>query len=98
MATFSHRHVYSASLHYPMSIKAIDSVCSQEILAMNVTLFTSGTLYVTNIPSVNCNNTLFCSALRGEHAGEGFRSLRFIIFEIYACEVEKLSILRKFHI
>ena len=85
VAKFSHRHVYSASLQYPMSIRAIDSVCPQPNLAMSVTLFTSVTLCVTNIPSTNCNNTLCCSELNGEHAGEVFRSLRLIVFEISAC-------------
>ena len=82
MANFSHRHVYSASLHYPMSIMAIDPVCPQAILPMRVTLFPSGMLCVTNIPSINGNDTLFCSELNGKHAGESFRSLRLIVFEI----------------
>ena len=96
VAIFSHRHVYSASLHYLMSISAIDSVCPQAILATSVTLFPFEMLCVTNIPSINCNYTLFCSELNGEHAGESFRSLRFILFEIYVCKVEKWSISRKF--
>ena len=80
MANFLHAHVYSASLHYPMSIRAIDSVCPQAVLAVSVTVFTSGTLCVTNIPSINCNITLLCSELNVEQAGEVFRSLRFIVF------------------
>ena len=32
VANFLHGHVYSASLHYPMSIGAIDPVCPQAIL------------------------------------------------------------------
>ena len=36
VASFSHRHVYSASLHHPKSIRAIDSVCPQAILATTV--------------------------------------------------------------
>ena len=55
VANFSPRHVYSGSLHNPMSIRAIDSVCPQAILAMGVALFTSGTPWVTNIPLINCN-------------------------------------------
>ena len=78
MDNFSHRHVYSASLHYPMSIGPIDSVCPQAILAMSVTLFHCKMLRVTNIPSIKCNSTLFCSELNGEQAGESFRQLRLI--------------------
>ena len=92
VANFSHRHVYSVSLHYLMSIRATDSVCSQAISAMSVTQLNSGTLCVTNIPSINCKNTLFCSELNGEDDGEGFRWLRFIIFEIYACKFEKIDV------
>ena len=64
-----------------MPIRGIDSVCPQAILAMSVTLFTSGTLRVTNIPSISCNNTVFCSELSVEHAGEGFRSLQVTHYE-----------------
>ena len=74
MANFSHRHVYSASLHNPMSIMAIDPVCPQAILPMRVTLFHSGMLRVTNISSINGNDTLFCSELNGEHAGESLKN------------------------
>ena len=79
MANVLHRHVSSASLYYPMSIRAIGSVCPEAILAMSVTLFTSGTLCATNIPLINCNNALSFSELNGEHASEGFRSLRLIV-------------------
>ena len=82
MANFSHRHVYSASLHHPMSIMAIDPVCPQAILPMRVTLFPSGMLCVTNIPSINDKDTSFCSELNGKHAAESFTSLRVIVFEI----------------
>ena len=80
MANFSHRHVNSASLHYPMSIMAIDPVCLQAILPMM--LFPSSMLCVTNIIYINGNDTLFCSELNGEHAGETYRSLQRIVFEI----------------
>ena len=73
MANFSHRDVYSVSVHYPMSISAIDPVCPQAISAMTVTLFPSEMLCVTNVPLINCNNTLFCSELNGEHIGGRFR-------------------------
>ena len=82
MTKFPHRHVYNASSQYRMSIGAIDSVCPQAILAMSVMLFTSWTLCVTNVPLINCTNTVFCLELNGEHDGEGFRSLLFIVFEI----------------
>ena len=82
MANFSHRHVYSASLPYPMSIMATDPVCPQAILPMRLTLFPSGMLCGTNIPSISGNDTLYCSELHGEHAGESFMSLRLIVFEV----------------
>ena len=63
---------------------------------MSVTLFTSGTLCATNAPLINGNTTPSCSELNVKHAGEGFGSLRFIVFEIYACKLEKLLIFRKF--
>ena len=44
MANFSHRHVNSVSLHYPISIVAIDPVCPQAILPLRSTLYPSGTL------------------------------------------------------
>ena len=70
-------------LHYPMSARAIDTVCPKAILPMGVTLFPSMMLFVTNIPSTNGNDALFCSKLNGEYAGENFMSLRFLVFEIY---------------
>ena len=82
MAYFSHRHLYSASLHYPMSISAIDPVCPQAILPMTVTLFPSGMPCVTNILSINGNDTFFCSELNGKDAGERLRSLQLIVFGI----------------
>ena len=82
MANFLHKHVYSASLHYPMSIMSTDPVCPQVILSMRMTLFTSGMLCVTNIPSTNCNDTIFCSELNGEDAGESLRSLHLLVLEI----------------
>ena len=65
-----------------MSIRAIDPVCPEAILPIRVTLFPSGMLRVTNIPLMNCSDTLFCSELNGEHGGESFMSLQFIVFEI----------------
>ena len=83
MANSSHRHVYTASLHYPVSIRAIDAVYPQAILPMRVTLLPSGMLGVTNIRSINRNGTSFCSELNGEHAGGSFMSLRLIVIETY---------------
>ena len=82
MANFLHRHVYSASLHYPMSIMSIDPACPQAIFPMRVTLIPSRILCVTNFPSINGNDILLCSELNGEHAGESFRLLPLIVFEI----------------
>ena len=48
-----------------MSVRAIDTVCPQAILPMRVTLFSSEMLFGTNIPSINCNDTSFCSGLNG---------------------------------
>ena len=70
-----HRRVFSAFLHYSMSIRAIDSVCPQASLPVRVTLFLSGMLCVTNIPSINCNDTLFCSEYKREHAGESVMAI-----------------------
>ena len=70
MANFSNRHDYYAPLHYPMSITAIEPVCPQTILPMRVTLFTSGMLCVTHIPLINGKDTLSCSELNVEHAGD----------------------------
>ena len=80
VANFSLMHVYSASLHYPILVKAIDLVCPQAILPMGVTLFPSGTLCATNIPSINHNDTIFYSEMSEKHDGETFMSLRFTVF------------------
>ena len=78
---FLHRDVYSASSHYPMSISAIDPVCPQTQFAQ----FAFGD---------ECDAVPFRDAMRHkypwneEHSGESFRSLPFIVFEIYACKVE----------
>ena len=74
---FSHRHVYSASLHCPLSIKAIDPVCPQANSPKTATLFPSGMLCVTNISSINGNDISFCAELNKEHAGERFFLSRY---------------------
>ena len=75
-ANFSHRHVYSASWHYPTSISAIHPVCPQAILPMRVALFPSGMIYMTNIWSRYRNNMSFYSELNVERVGEDFVSIR----------------------
>ena len=80
-----------------MSISAIDPACPRAILAMSVML-PSEMLCVTNISSINCNNTLFSLELNGEHVGESYISLRLITFEICACEFEKLTNSQKFYL
>ena len=42
------------------------------------------------------NNTLSCSELNGEHAGEGFRSIRHILTPLLACKSKKCHFSRKF--
>ena len=44
----------------------------------------------------NSNNTLSCSELNGEHAGEGFRSIRHILTPLLACKAKKCHFSRKF--
>ena len=82
VANFSHRHDYSDSLHYPMPIRVLAQFALRRF-CRGLTLFPSGMLCVTNIPSINCNDTYVCSELNGEHAGESCMSLRFIVVEIY---------------
>ena len=77
VADFSHQHVYTVSVPYPIPNRAIDPGYYQAILLGRETLFPSGMLYVTNIRSGNRNITSFCSELNREHA-DIFTSLRFI--------------------
>ena len=42
------------------------------------------------------NNTLCCSELNGEHAGEGFRSIWHILTQLWACKAKKCHFSRKF--
>ena len=95
MGNFSHRHVYIVCFYYPMSIMAIDPVLPQAILPIMVTLFPFGMVSVTNIPSINVNDTSFYSELNGEHAGENSMSLRLMVFVIRYCNFEKSSIWQK---
>ena len=52
-------------------------------------------LRMLNIATVYSSNTLSCSELNGEHAGECFTSLRHILTPRWACKAKKLF-LRKF--
>ena len=43
-----------------------------------------------NIAAGYSNNTLSCSELNGEHAGEGFRSLRHILTPLLAFKAKNV--------
>ena len=58
--------------------------------------FYLGALRMLNIAMGYSNNTLSCSELNGEHAGEGFRSLRHILTPLLACKAKKCHFSRKF--
>ena len=58
--------------------------------------FYLGALRMLNIAAGYSNNTLYCSELNGEHAGEGFRSLRHILTPLWACKDKKCHFSRKF--
>ena len=49
-----------------------------------------------NIATGYTKNTLSCSELNEEHAGEGFRSLRYILTPLWACKAKKCHFSRKF--
>ena len=93
MTIFSHRHAYSDSLYYPISIRVIDPIYSQAILPASVTLFPSVLMDVTNTGSKTVT-TLHFVQLNGEYAGESFMSLRFIVIETCG----KLMISQKFEL
>ena len=42
------------------------------------------------------NNTLSCSELNGEYAGESFKSIRHILTQLWACKAKKCHFSRKF--
>ena len=97
VANFSHRHVYSASLSEPMSIRAIDQVCPQAILPMSVTLFPFGMLCVTNISSISCNALHFVPNWTGNTLVSVLCTTTYSYWGryTYVCKFEKLSISRK---
>ena len=49
-----------------------------------------------NIATGYSKNALSCSELNGEHAGEGFRSLRHMLTPLWACKAQKCRFSRKF--
>ena len=55
-------------------------------------------LRMLNIATGYSTNTLSCSELNREHAGEGFRPLRHILTELWACKSEKCQFSRKFRL
>ena len=58
--------------------------------------FYLGALHMLNIAAGYSNNTLSCSELNGEHAGDGLSSLRHIITPLWACKSKKCHFSRKF--
>ena len=57
--------------------------------------FYLGALRMLNIATGYSTYTLSCSELNGEHAGEGFRSLRHILLPLWACKSQKCRFSRK---
>ena len=55
-----------------------------------------GTLRMLNTGTGYSNNTLSCSELNREHAGECFRSLRHTLTPLWACKAKKCHFSRKF--
>ena len=58
--------------------------------------FYFGALRMLNTATGYSKNTLSCSELNEEHAGEGFRSLRYILTPLWACKAKKCHFSRKF--
>ena len=58
--------------------------------------FYLGALRMLNIATGYSKNTLSCSELNKEHAGEGFRSLQHILTPLWACKAKKCHFSRKF--
>ena len=58
--------------------------------------FYLGALRMLNIATGYGKNTLSCSELKGEHAGEGFSSIRHILTPLWACKAKKCHFSRKF--
>ena len=60
--------------------------------------FYLGALRMPYVVTGYSNNTLSCSELNGEHAGEGFRSIRHILTPLWVCKLKKCHFSRKFDI
>ena len=58
--------------------------------------FYLGALLILHVVTGYSNNTLSCSKLNGEHAGECFRSIRHILMSLWACKAKK-CFSRKFY-
>ena len=58
-------------------------------------LWRSPWLRMLNIATGYSKNTLSCSELNGEHAGEGFRSIRHILTPLWACKAKKCHFSQK---
>ena len=58
--------------------------------------FYLGALRMLHVVTGYSNNTLSCSELNGEHAGEGFRSIRHILTPLLACKAKKCHFSWKF--
>ena len=77
-------------------IRSIRILTVTAVTASGVMPFYLGTLRMLNIATGFSNYTLSCSELNGEHAGEGFRSLRHILLPLWACKSQKCRFSRKF--
>ena len=86
--------LYMTSWQFPMSIKAIDSVCPQAIFRVRLTLCPSWKQYITIILPRYRNKTPFYSESNGTWAGECFVALLIISWD-WAFEVGKVPISRK---
>ena len=60
--------------------------------------FYLGALRTLNIATRYSKNTLSCSELSEEHAGEGFRSLRHTLTPLWACKAKTCHFPRKFDV
>ena len=92
VAYFLHRPAFSAS--YPPDVNHRHLPSGIFFCEADVVPFRDG--IHKNIASRYRSNTSSCSELNGKHASESCMSLRLIVFEIWACKVEKLPILRKY--
>ena len=59
-------------------------------LPARVMPFYWGALRMPHVVTGYSNNTLSCSELNGEHAGEGFRSTRHILTPLWACKAKNV--------